>query len=104
MDSEKQKTESATSRAKVWTSMAASTLAAVLGVVSSLVTATTFFKLPAAIVASVAAVGITAFFTFALVRRERGPSRLAKLKDEMAGAYSGALESSSLNPLRGGRR
>ena len=102
MDTKKQKTESSASRSKVWTSMAASTLAAVIGLISSLISAADFFRIPAAIVASIVAVAVTAGFTFTLARRERGPSRLAKLKDQIADAYVGALEESFLNPLRGG--
>jgi len=54
----------------------------------------------AAVAAAVATVAITASFTSVLAHRERGSSKIAKLKDDITDAYLNALESSALNPGR----
>lgn len=41
---------------------------------------------------------LMSFFTLFLARQKRGPSRLAKLKNELASAYLSALDSSAFNP------
>lgn len=104
MDSKKRESESSTERAKVWTSFVSTALGVIAGAISALATTAELFQLPKAIVVSVAAVALTAGFTAILARRERGPSRLAKLKDELTGAYLSALDRSPLNPVRGDRR
>ena len=104
METKKHEVDTSSSLAKVWTSALTTTLAALLGVISSLVSVADFLRLPAAIVVGVGAVALTAGFTFVLVRRERGPSRLARLKDDLAAAYIHALEESPLNPAGGGHR
>lgn len=104
MEAKQHEVDTTSSRAKVWTSALTSTLAAVLGFITSLVSVADFLRLPAAIVVGVGAVALTAGFTFVLARRERGPSRLARLKDDLATAYIHALEESPLNPAGGGQR
>jgi len=104
MEAKKQKVDMSSSRVKVWTSALTSTLAALLGVISSLVSVADLLRLPMAIVVGVTAVAVTAGFTFVLARRERGPSRLARLKDDLAAAYIHALDQSSLNPAGGRHR
>jgi len=52
----------------------------------------------AAAVVAVVAVFVLTALTFALASRERGPSRVAKLKDELTTAYLKALDASAFNP------
>ena len=104
MKTQKGHEDTSSSRHKVWWSLLTSILAGLLGVISSFVRVASLLRLPSAIVVAVGAVLVTAGFTFVLVRRERGPSRVVRLKDSLAAAYINALEESSLNPASGGRR
>lgn len=88
-------------RAKVSISIVITTLGAFASVIASMVAKADLLKLPSAIVVGGVAVLITAAFTSALTLRERGPTRLAKLKDELSRAYLSALDDSALNPLSG---
>jgi hypothetical protein len=109
MDTKKRKTESAAWVDRVHTlvtmSAAAATLATVIGIITGGLLGDHAGGSPgiarpaASIVVWVAAIGVTTAFTFALARRERGSSRVAKLKDEITDAYLDALDSSRLNPL-----
>jgi len=108
METKKHPPESTTPRSKVWTSLVTTTLGAIASLISAIVASADIFnvskKWGAAVAVAVATVALSAVITSFLARRERGPSRIAKLKDEFANAYLGALESSPLNPLRGGQR
>lgn len=104
MESKMHGTESSSPRAKVWASLVITTLGAVASLIAALVRAGEFLELPKAIVAAIVAIVASAAFTLVLARRERGPSRLGKLKDDLANAYLGALDRSPLNPLRRGPR
>jgi hypothetical protein len=98
VEDKKQQVESSSARAKVWTSLIGTTLGVVASLASALVSTADLLRLPMAIVAAVGAVLVSAAFTFVLVRRERGPSRVAKLKNELATAYLSALDGSTFNP------
>ena len=103
MEDEKRQTTSSTDRAKVWASFVTTALGVIAGLISSLATASEIFQLPKAVMMSIAGAALVSAFTALLVRRERGSSRLAKLKDEITEAYLTALERSALNPTSGGR-
>ena len=106
MEKSKQRTALSSALAKVWVSLVCTTLGAVASLVSALVTSAKL-QSSQAVVAAVAAVGTVVLaggFTFVLARRERGSSRVARLKDELTNAYLGALDNSIFNPLRGGSR
>jgi hypothetical protein len=101
-------------RAKVWASLITTTLGAVASLISALVSwfglvggensTAEILRAPLAIVAAIGAVLISVAFTFVLTQRERGPSRVARLKNVVADAYLGALDSSALNPNAGRAR
>jgi hypothetical protein len=95
---EKQRTESSTARAKVWTSVVSTALGVVASLLSAVVSSAELFRAPWAIGAAIGAVLISAAFTALLTRRERGPSCVANLKNELHTAYLGALDRSALNP------
>ena len=108
MESKKQQSESSTSRGKVWASFVATALGVVASLVASIVATADILTVSKewgfAIAAAVITVAITSGFTSMLARRERGPSRIAKLKEDLSNAYLSALDQSSLNPLRGGSK
>jgi hypothetical protein len=104
METQKSNVGTFSPRAKVWWSLLPSTLASLFGLISSLISVASLLRLPLAIVIAVGAALITAGFTFVLVKRERGPSRVVELKDSIAAAYINALEGSPLNPANGVRR
>jgi len=108
MDSKKQKTDSSPSREKVWWSTVATAVGAFASLISSIIVSADFLKVNRdwgiSIGAAVITIAITSAFTSILSRRERGPSRIAKLKDNLSGVYLEALDASSLNPLRGGSK
>jgi hypothetical protein len=108
MESNKQQSGSSTSRGKVWASIVTTALGVVASLISSIVATADILKVSKewglAIAAALITVAISAGFTSMIARRERGTSRIAKLKDDLSGAYLGALDASSLNPLRGGSR
>lgn len=108
METKKQQSESSTPRSKVWASLVTTTVGVVASLIGGIVSTAGILnasqKWGFAVAAAVAAVALSAGFTSMLARRERGSSRIAKLKDELSSAYLGALESSPLNPLRGGPR
>ena len=109
MKSKKAQSGVSNSRGKVWTSFIWTASGVVASLISSVVVATAS-KLNVsqewgiAIAAAVATVAISVGFTSMLVRRERGSSRIAKLKDVLSSAYLTALDASSLNPSRGGSK
>lgn len=98
MSEKKQEAEASSPRAKVWSALISTTVGAIGSLISALVSSAELFRAPWAIGAAVAAVVISTIFTLLLARRERGPSRLANLKNELARAYLGALDGSALNP------
>lgn len=98
MSEKKQETRSSSLRAKVWASLITTTLGVVASLISALVSTAEFLRVPLAIVAAIGAVLISAVFTFVLSQRERGPSRVARLKNDVAAAYLKALDSSAFNP------
>ena len=106
MESKKQKSGSRTSRGKVWASVVTTALGVAASLISSIVATADIFNVSKewgfAIAAAVTTVAISAGFTLMIARRERGTSRIAKLKDDLSCAYLGALDKSPLNPLRGG--
>lgn len=107
VESKKQRSEASTELAKVWLSFVTTAVGVIAGLLSTLAAVSELFKLPnfvVGIVASIAAAALTAGFTAILARRERGTSRLAKLKDDLTAAYLSSLERSSLNPVNGDRR
>lgn len=108
MDSNKQQSGSSTSRGKVWASIVTTALGGVASLIASIVATADFLKISKewgiAIAAAAVTVAISAGFTSMIARRERGTSRIAKLKDDLSDAYLRALDESSLNPLRGGSR
>lgn len=79
-------------------------LGVVLSLVSALISAADVLRLPMGIAVAVGAVLVTTAFTFYLGRRERGQSRVAKLKRELTSAYLVALDGSPLNPDRSAGR
>lgn len=104
MSQKKQGLGSSSPRAKVWVSLITTTLGAVASLLSALLSTAEFLRAPLAIVAAIGAVLISVAFTFVLAQRERGPSRIARLKSDVADAYLGALDSSALNPNAGRAR
>ncbi len=102
MEDKIERTDPSRARAKVWASVASTALGVVGSLLSTLVATADLLRLPMTIVVAVGAVAVTAAFTLVLARRERGPSRVATLKRELADAYLGALDRSVLNPNRGG--
>lgn len=98
MTEEKQETEPSSPRAKVRASLISTTLGVVASLAGAGVMSAEVFRAPIAVGAAVGAVLVSAAFTFLLARRERGPSQVAKLKDELATAYLNALDSSAFNP------
>ena len=108
MDSKKKQAESSSSRAKVWSSVVATALGAAVSLISAISGTADILDVSkewyATVTAAVATVVVTASFTSVLAHRERGSSKIAKLKDDITAAYLGALESSALNPSKGGNR
>ena len=107
MESKKQRSEASTERIKVWWSFITTILGVIGALISTLAAVSELFKLPNFVVgigASIVAAAVTAGFTAILARRERGTSRLAKLKDDLTAAYLGSLERSPLNPVQGAQR
>ena len=108
MESKKQQSNSSISRGKVWSSFVATALGVAVSLLSSIIATADFFKVSKdwgfAIAAAVITIAITSGFTSVLTRRERGSSKIAKLKDDLSNAYLSALDESSLNPLRGGSK
>lgn len=98
MSENKQRTESSTARAKVWSSVVATALGVVASLISTMVSSAELFLAPWAIGAAIGAVLISAAFRALLAERERGPSRVVGLKNELHAAYLGALDRSTLNP------
>lgn len=100
----KERSEAVTEHAKVLVSFLTAALSLIAGLFSTLAAGSGLFKLPEVmigVVASMGAASLTAGFTAILARRERGTSRLAKLKDELSKTYLDVLERSRLNPVRG---
>ena len=64
----------------------------------ALVSSADLFRAPTAVFAALGAVLVSAAFTFLLAQRERGPSRVATLKNDLARAYLSALDNSTFNP------
>jgi VIT1/CCC1 family predicted Fe2+/Mn2+ transporter len=91
-------------RAKVWSSLISTALGVAASLISTLAATADLLRLPMSIVVAVGAVAVTGAFTIVLARRERGPSRVAKLKRELTSAYLSALDGSVLNPSRTGGR
>ena len=97
-------------RYKLWAMLLISVLSAAIAVVTSGMLDVGTMGIAAAAKQRLATLGVVAIgavlipmafimaFTLFLVRRERGPSRLAKLKNELASAYLSALDSSAFNP------
>ncbi len=108
MESSKQKSGASTSRGKVWASIVTTALGAAASLISSIIATADILKVSKewgfTIAAAVITVVISAGFTSMIARRERGTSRIAKLKDDLSGAYLEALDASLLNPLRGGSK
>jgi len=108
MVSNKQQSGSSTPRFKVWVSLVTTTLG-IVGILISTIVATSKVSnvaerwIPSAAAAFIAVV-IAAAFTSMLALRERGPSRISKLKDDLSNAYLSALDTSSLNPRLGGSK
>lgn len=103
MSEDKQRTESSTTKAKVWSSVVSTALGVVASLISAIVSSAELFRAPWAIGATIGAVLISAVFTALLARRERGPSPVVNLKSELHAAYLGALDRSALNPRSGAR-
>jgi uncharacterized membrane protein len=110
-----QKPGPSSARAKVWTSLITTTLGVVASLVSALVSwlygfvggqdsTAEVLRAPLAVVAAIGAVLISVAFTFVLAQRERGPSRVARLKSDVNDAYLRALDRSALNPNAGRAR
>ncbi|MBT8421312.1 MAG: hypothetical protein KJO08_10705 [Gammaproteobacteria bacterium] len=93
--------------ASSWISAIAAVLTIVASIFSILSISTTIdisrFLLVALIV-TMGAMFVTVGFTLILSLRERSPSHIAKLKDDITHAYLNALRQSKLNPARGGQR
>ena len=87
-------------REKVWSSLISTALGVVASLVSAVAATADLLRLPMSIVVAVGAVLVTTAFTLVLARRERGPSRVAKLKRELTSAYLSALDGSPLDPSR----
>lgn len=108
MDENKQRSGSSTPRSKVWASLVATTLGAVASLISTIFATSEVFSASErwfpSTAAAVIAIAISAVFTSMLSLRERGTSRIAKLKDDLSAAYLEALDATSLNPLRGGSK
>ena len=108
MESKKQQSQSSTSRGKVWASFLTTALGVVASLISSIIATADILKVSKewgfAIAAAVITIAISAVFTSMLARRERGTCRIAKLTDDLSSAYLGAMDASSLNPLRGASR
>lgn len=104
METQRKDVDISSPRAKVWRSLLTSTLAGGVGVLSSLLSFANILQLSWAIVVALSAVFITASFTFALVKLERGSSLVVKLEESITAAYINALDESLLNPVSGGRR
>ena len=107
MKTKKQRSESSSPRAKVLASLMRTSLGAVT-LLASAILGTAMLnvseKWGAAATAAGSSVMVSAMLTILLVRLERGSSQIASFKDKLVNAYLGALESSPLNPLRGGQR
>nr|VFJ46618.1 MAG: hypothetical protein BECKFW1821B_GA0114236_100123 [Candidatus Kentron sp. FW] len=94
-------------RSKLWASFLLSTVGGIIAFVSIFSSISSFIgvldlgHLLAAVIVIGGAILLTVGFTFILARRERGPSHLAKLKNDITAAYLNALEQSTLNPARG---
>ena len=101
MSEEKQRTESSTTKAKVWASVVSTALGVIASLLSAVTSSAELFRAPWAIGAAIGAVLVSAAFTALLAQRERGPSRVANLKNELRTAYLGALDTSALNPRAG---
>ena len=104
MEKTKQRSEASTERSKVWWSFLLTAMGVIGALISTLSSVSALFKMPefvVGILGSLMAAAVTAAFTAILARRERGPSHLARLKDELTGAYLSALEGSPLNPTHG---
>jgi hypothetical protein len=102
----KKRSEASTERTKVWWSFITTALGVIGALFSTLASVSALLKIPdilVGFVGSLVAGVVTAAFTAILARRERGPSRLAKVKDELTGAYLSALGDSPLNPAQGGQ-
>ena len=108
MEINKQQSGSATSRGKVWASIVTTALGVVASLISSIIVTADILNVSKewglAIAAAVITVAISAGFTSMIARRERGTSRIAKLKDDLTAAYLESLDATSLNPLRGGSK
>lgn len=107
MDNKSKHVDSSSARSKVWVSLVSTTLAVVVNLIAALISSAGLglFQLPKAIVAvlgTVLTVLVIVIFTYLLTRRERSPSRVAQLKDELTNAYLIALDNSAFNPLHGG--
>jgi hypothetical protein len=96
--------EKASDRGKVWLSVLTSSLGWFASVIGSLGVTAGVLKLPSAFLVGVAAVLVTAVFTVILTRRERGSTRVARLKNELRGVYLASLDDSPLNPVPGEQR
>lgn len=77
----------------------ASLISAIIGSGSGILSVTAVGATGAAAITTVV---LSASLTSVLVRRERGSSKIAKLKDDISAAYLSALESSALNHKREG--
>ncbi len=108
MKTNKKDSEPFSSRTKIWGSLVIATMATVVSLISSIITDTSTFikfkQISFAVIAAVVAIAVSTLFTAVLVRRERGPSRVAKLKNALESSYISALENSEFNPVRGGIR
>lgn len=108
METKKERSESMKQRTKVYSSMLMSTISIIAAMVTAIVSIIGILDVSkgwkTAIGAAFVTIVLSASFTLVLARRERGSSRVAKLKDDMSGAYLSALESSPLNSLRGEQR
>ena len=109
MESNKQKPHSTNSRGKVWASVVTTALGVVASLISSIVASADILKNVSkeyglAFAAAVFTVAISAGFTSIIARRERGPSQIAKIKDDLSSAYLESLDASPLNPVQGGSR
>ena len=98
MSEKKKEAEAGSLGAKVWASFATTALGFIASLISALVGSAELFRAPIAIFAAIGAALVIAAFTFVLARRERGPSRIAKLKNELAGTYLSVLDGSAFNP------
>jgi len=91
MESNKQKSGSSNSRGKVWASVVTTALGVVASLISSIVATADILNVSKeyglAIAAAVITVAISAGFRSMIARRERGPSRIAKVKDDLSAAY-----------------